>query len=386
MPSPQADRLRQRLLEAAEQAPPHIEGLAERPVFILAPSSFLATMSLGLQVVGKLGNVVAAVDDYSPAAHLFNVPRINSAQFLATAAQHADAVAIDCSGTPQAHAFFDALCRAAGVPRYDLTTVQLQFDNCSAVYETAQDYRARTLARLDELLAFAERLEDDWSRQTLYANLLFRLKGERGDLFAGLCSSASEYFCTGAGEDSFILGEEECFVDCGASSGPTVARFLTATRYRYRSITAFEPDRINFAALEKSLRLPLAQIDCRNQAVGKTAGKLAFVETGGLGSHLSAAATGLEVDVVALDDVIEHASFVKMDVEGAEPAALAGARQLIARERPRMAVCVYHYADDLLDCVAAIDAAAEGYHYRLRQHYGYYYDLILYAAPRAGVR
>lgn len=47
-----------------------------------------------------------------------------------------------------------------------------------------------------------------------------------------------------------------------------------------------------------------------------------------------------------------------------------------------MAICVYHYAQDLLDIVEQLDKLVEGYHFRLRQHSpGHYYDLVLYASP-----
>ena len=35
-----------------------------------------------------------------------------------------------------------------------------------------------------------------------------------------------------------------------------------------------------------------------------------------------------------------------MDIEGAEQKAIAGARETIARYRPRMALCIYHLQPD----------------------------------------
>lgn len=75
-----------------------------------------------------------------------------------------------------------------------------------------------------------------------------------------------------------------------------------------------------------------------------------------------------------------------MDIEGFETDALKGARRLLTTQRPRAAVCVYHFAHCLVRVMEQFDAAVEDYHFRLRQHFGgYYYDLVLYASPLSGL-
>jgi hypothetical protein len=94
---------------------------------------------------------------------------------------------------------------------------------------------------------------------------------------------------------------------------------------------------------------------------------------------------GTIIETVCLDDEVSKATFLKMDVEGFETEALKGARRLLTSQRPRAAICVYHYSDCLLRVMEQFDASVENYHFRLRQHFGgYYYDVVLYASPVKG--
>ena len=52
------------------------------------------------------------------------------------------------------------------------------------------------------------------------------------------------------------------------------------------------------------------------------------------------------IDRVVTDIGLKRVDFIKMDIEGAERHALAGARQTLARFHPRMALCIYHRRDD----------------------------------------
>ena len=59
----------------------------------------------------------------------------------------------------------------------------------------------------------------------------------------------------------------------------------------------------------------------------------------------------MTVRAVTLDDMIDElkldrVDFIKMDIEGAERHALAGARRLLSAYKPRLAICIYHAADD----------------------------------------
>ncbi len=301
---------------------------------------------------------------------------------MSRARQYRDAIALDFTAEPNGRGWAAALCKQAGVQLCDCVLAQARL-NLIAVYENVKTYRLRTLERLDEFLNLADRFDDDYSRLTLFGNLLFRLTYDRSHIVRA--GTENEYFSAWDDTNTFRLGKRERFVDCGAYQGPIVRKFLGATGNRYESITAFEPDRLNFEKLQKVSSSPLHDYRPVNKAVSSKRQTLKFNETGTMSSSVSETGS-VEVEAICLDDELDKLTFLKMDIEGSEPDALQGAQRLLRANRPRAAVCVYHYALDLLRVVEQFDAAVEDYHFRLRHHFGgYYYDLVLYASPVSGV-
>ena len=67
------------------------------------------------------------------------------------------------------------------------------------------------------------------------------------------------------------------------------------------------------------------------------------------------------IDNLVRELKLERVDFIKMDIEGAEPKALAGARETLSRFRPRMALSTYHAPDHPLTVPAAARAAVPDY-------------------------
>lgn len=90
------------------------------------------------------------------------------------------------------------------------------------------------------------------------------------------------------------------------------------------------------------------------------------------------------VQCVALDDVLPafNVNLIKMDIEGSEPAALAGARRMIECQRPGLAVCIYHTPDHLWSIATELDSWQLGYKFYLRAHAYSGYEVVLYGVPQ----
>jgi len=374
------DQLAAQVRESALADSP-LSPIGERPVFLLGPNSLLGRL-YGPMLVPHLKKAVAVVDDMSTEETIFGLPRWSAYQFANRASEFPGAVAFDLSVSRFANTLFARLCTEAGVERRDLVAGLAEY-GLPAVYEPVGVMRDKTRAQLDRFMGLLPRLADDLSRVTLLSALLLRLTYDRVHLRNSLVSADDEYFSTSPAGSTFRLGSEEQFCDAGAHVGTMTAKFLAATNWQYKSIHAFEPDTINYKALRKFCLLPLHDFKVRNLALSDEKTTLTFAETGTMGSHVSKDGT-VQCKTALLDDELESMTFLKMDVEGFEAKTLRGASRLIRDCRPRMAVTAYHYATDLLEITDTLENLYDGYELRLRQHFNYFYDTVLYACPRGG--
>jgi hypothetical protein len=94
------------------------------------------------------------------------------------------------------------------------------------------------------------------------------------------------------------------------------------------------------------------------------------------------------VDCLRLDDLLaeERPTYIKMDIEGFELEALAGAQRIIGTHHPILAICSYHKQNDLWDVPLAIYDLWPGYQFFLRLHEPDGWQLVTYAVPPERIR
>ena len=196
-------------------------------------------------------------------------------------------------------------------------------------------------------------------------------------------------------DDLFSLTNHEVFVDCGAYDGDTIHSFLELTGSDFDRIVAFEPDPANYDKLRQSITaLPpriAGRIEIHQKATGARDGRVSFAALGTDGSAIGEG--DFEVDCVALDSALADTapsrikpSHIKMDIEGAELDAIEGARGVIARESPVLAICSYHRQSDLWRIPALIHSINPGYRLFLRPHLIEGWDAVCYAVPPKRMR
>lgn len=180
------------------------------------------------------------------------------------------------------------------------------------------------------------------------------------------------------------LGDHEVFVDCGAFDGDSVAAFR-ARCPRAASSVALEPDPTNratfFDRFGGETAMAAAGISLLPYAASDRREIVMFDVTGTAGSAIADA--GLRVEAAPLDELVatRAPTFIKMDIEGAEPRALAGAAGIMRQHKPRMAVCLYHDRRHLWELPLQISRIQPEYRLHLRRYADECWELVGYASP-----
>lgn len=231
----------------------------------------------------------------------------------------------------------------------------------------------------DRVLRAAELWADAASRDEYLAQIRLRALGDP----SGLSEPAKEesYFLDGV----FELEPKDIFVDCGAFDGDTI-RSLVDQKREFGRIEAIEADSHSFARLAAYVVTLDAEVHNKIRlhhcAVGSRHGAVRFEDTGKVDSKISDLGP-IVVDMVPLDVMFasKPVSMIKMDIEGGEFDALLGAQRVIQRDRPILAICVYHCQEDIWRLPLLMRRLCPDYRMYLRSYRGDGIQTVVFAVP-----
>ena len=145
-------------------------------------------------------------------------------------------------------------------------------------------------------------------------------------------------------------------------------------------VYAFEPDNENIFACEGKLKRVCGEnYTLIAKGLWSKETVLRFCSGKNVASCLSENGN-LEIPVIDIDSIInEKVTFIKMDIEGSECEALRGAKNIIKKYKPRLAISVYHKLEDIWEIPQLILELNPSYKLYLR-HYSIAGDeTVLYA-------
>jgi FkbM family methyltransferase len=229
-----------------------------------------------------------------------------------------------------------------------------------------------------KLFAAYELLGDQKSKD-VFGAIVSRVLGDGDniDVMLDVCEG-DQYFPS----DLIKLSDQERLVDTGAYNGDTVRDFVARNQGKFDRIFAFELDAINYKALDENVqRMPERdRVTIFNLGVWDSECDISY----SIGKSQSTVGSGEgKGHVVPLDEALrdEKITMIKMDIEGAEPHGLRGARHLIQTQKPKLAVCIYHDFRHLWEIPLYMKSLVPDYKIYLRHHTNLEYETVCYAIP-----
>ncbi len=224
---------------------------------------------------------------------------------------------------------------------------------------------------VDKIIKVRELLCDDESKCVYDSIIAYKLSGSVAHLNNNHCDFGTVL--------RDLLGAKDFIgiADLGAYNGDTL-RELSAFAPRLERAIAFEPDRRNYKKLcEYADGEQNFKIEAYNLAAWSKKDTLIFDGGGSRNSTLisvDAIKTGksqrvVEVAADSLDNIAGDIKFdyVKYDVEGAEKEAISGSLRTIERDRPVLAVSLYHRSGDIFELPLLLHEHFPNYKFYIRR-------------------
>jgi len=214
----------------------------------------------------------------------------------------------------------------------------------------------------------------------IHSNLLsMGFEREKIYWFTPLPLGDEQYF----GPEFMKPKSNEVYVDLGCYNGDTIEGFVKFSKGSYKKIYGFEPHPDNYRKTQESVDSSgYKNVNLVNKGAWSRTCTLAFGRNSGSDAALHKDGS-IKIPVTTVDEVAggDAVTFIKMDVEGAELEALKGSARTIAKYAPKLAVCVYHKPQDILEIPLYINSLHSGYRFYLRHHTSSSLETVLYAVP-----
>lgn len=174
----------------------------------------------------------------------------------------------------------------------------------------------------------------------------------------------------------------EIFVDAGCYDGGTAVDFVKWAGRNAKKIIAFEPDEKNIVNCKKRLKKLDCDYELLNIATWDKESVLRFNMNfeSGYASKVSNLGN-VEVKANSIDNIIgeNRVTFIKLDVEGAELKTLQGAIETIKKYKPKLAISLYHKAEDIIEIPLFLEGLDLDYKYYIRHYQTRRCETVLYA-------
>ncbi len=310
------------------------------------------------------------IDDFTNLTEWLDKPVFKSSDII----NKEDAIVVSCSLAIYPHTALKNLFNAGFTNILDYPTLT-KHTKKNLVLEFVDDAIKdieQNLARYNDIFS---KIKEKKSKKVYSDVINFRKNRDLSYLLDYKVDRIGQYF-----EDFLDLQDNEVFVDAGGYDGQTSLQFIRHCP-QYKEIYIFEPSQENLALAKENLK-GFQKIHFISKGLSNRKETLKFDTSSGSASSISENGT-VEIEVDTLDSLInEKITFIKMDIEGAEGLAIEGMKNHILNDYPKMAISVYHKADDLWKIPEQILTIRDDYDIYLRHYTEGTDETVMFFIPK----
>lgn len=181
-----------------------------------------------------------------------------------------------------------------------------------------------------------------------------------------------------------VDNDKEIFLDVGCYDGNSSINFKKWCGEHEYFIYAFEPDSRCIETCILNLNNQKINYKLIPKGVWSDEMQISFFYSDYGDSCICRECGSVGIPVISLDKELqdERVTFIKMDIEGAELQALIGAKKIIRKNKPKLAISVYHKKEDIFEIPQVILEYYSGYTLYLRHYSIDSNETVLYAIPK----
>jgi len=192
------------------------------------------------------------------------------------------------------------------------------------------------------------------------------------------------------------LQQQEVLIDAGAFDGDSAREFIQACERQnasYKHIFCVEADAQNFHKLQLNTA-DISGISLHDIGLWSSSTKLRFSNSEAnfiteaciiedpdeFAKYHSFEESNL-IETTTIDELAQEqtVTFIKMDIEGAELEALKGAQEIILRDRPKLAISLYHKKADIYEIPLFIKRLSPEYKIYIRHLSTHLCETVMFA-------
>ena len=238
----------------------------------------------------------------------------------------------------------------------------------------------------DKINQIRNTLKDEISRKTFDYLIQYRVSNNRQLLSEVYETEHRQYFPT---KEIFKPTEDEVFIDAGAYNGATSVEFSEWVHRKYQKIYLMEPDKLMKTVAKEYMALKnVKNVEIIGKGAYSKSTVLNFRSIAESGSSYIDETGNSTIETITIDEMLHSspATYIKMDIEGAELPALMGTEKTIEQYRPKLAISIYHKDDDLWNIPYYIYKKYPWYQLFIRHYTTITTETILYAVEQKSTK